>query len=190
MRRIISALLMIFAYVSCDVYALDWIRLHEEADKKNIQEALLSVKMNPDSLGDLYVLGLVYLNDYKDAEAYEIFNKILAQAPDTTEAQWGRAEVLRRRKEIEESEKLLNKIIKSNPQFSPAYISLAYLKYTQANFNEAVRLTQKVKKQGEDNVDVSNLTRAYSIFAGAKGMNSVLSSLLFSQSLTLGSDAS
>ena len=170
MKKVIFILLIIVFYLSSYVYALDWKRFHEEADSKNVQDALTSIKKNPDSLNELYILGLVYLNSHNDIEAQGVFRNILALAPDTLEAQWGLAEVLRRKKKIKESEELLNKIIKSNPDFSPAYISLAYLRYTQANFKEAIRLALKVRKQGRDYVDLSNYTRAYVIYAGAKGM--------------------
>ncbi|UCC94608.1 MAG: tetratricopeptide repeat protein [Candidatus Omnitrophota bacterium] len=151
-------------------YPLDWRTLHEQADSTSLPATLAEVEKNEDSLEALYVLALVYLNNHKDAEAGEIFKKILSLNPRTIEAQWGLAEVLRRKKKMKESEAVLNKIIKANPRFSPAYISLAYLKYTQTKFTEAVRLALKVQKQGRDKVDLSNYTRAYLIYAGAKGM--------------------
>jgi tetratricopeptide (TPR) repeat protein len=170
MRKSTVVLLMIIFYLSSYAYALDWKRLHEEADKKDVKEAKITVEKNPDSLDNLYILALVYLNHHKDPEAQEAFKAMLAIDPSSVEAQWGLAEALRRRKEIKESESLLVKIMKSSPEFSPAYISLAYIRYTQADFKEAIRLALKVKKQGRDNVDLSNYARAHAIFAGAKGM--------------------
>jgi len=118
----------------------------------------------------LYVLGLVYLNLHKDKEAGEVFNKITALSPKAIEAKWGLAEVLRRQHKNEESEKLLNEVINSDPEFSPVYISLGYLKYRQMDFNQAVRLSGKVLEQGEVKVDQTNHVRAHLLRAGAKGM--------------------
>ena len=150
--------------------ALEWKSLHEEADEKNLKDALASLNRNPESLADLYILGLVYLNLHKNKNADKVFGKMFALDPESVEAKWGLAEVLRRRKDIEKSQELLNNIIDSNPDFSPAYISLAYLKYTQTEFKQAIRLALRVQKQGKDNVDLSNYTRSYLIFSGAKGM--------------------
>jgi tetratricopeptide (TPR) repeat protein len=79
------------------------------------------------------------------------------------------AEVLRRQHKLGESEKLLNEVTKLNPEFSPAYISLAYIKYIQFNFNEGVKLAGKVLSQGEKKVDRSNRVRAYLLLGGIKG---------------------
>ena len=71
---------------------------------------------------------------------------------------------------MQKSEALTSEIVKSNPNFSPAYITLAYIKYMQMNFNQAVNLASKVLEQGEDQVDLSNYVRAILIVAGSKGM--------------------
>jgi len=113
---------------------------------------------------------LAYFAKHKDSEAAEVFNKIILLDPKTNEARWGIAEALRREHKIEKSEKILNEIIKADPDFSPAYITLAYVKYTQMDFEQSVRLALKVIRQGRENVDLSNYTRAYLLLAGAKGM--------------------
>jgi tetratricopeptide (TPR) repeat protein len=77
---------------------------------------------------------------------------------------------LRRQHKLKESELILDELIKSLPQFSPAYISLAYIKYIQMDFEKSVQLARKVIGQGADNVDLSNYVRSYAMMAGAKGM--------------------
>ncbi|MGE5197789.1 MAG: tetratricopeptide repeat protein [Deltaproteobacteria bacterium] len=151
-------------------YGLDWKKLHEKADSMNFADALADVRVRPDSIDDLYVLGLACLNFYKDKEAAGAFNKILNLDPKTIEAKWGVAEVLRRQHHPEKSEELLSEVLEADPDFSPAYITLAYIKYFQMNFNEAVRLTVKVLEQGERKVDRSNYVRAYLLYGGTKGM--------------------
>lgn len=155
------------AFASLDA---DWRKLHEEADRISLETALLRLQENPDSLNELYILGLVYFNLHKDREAMQVFDKIIAMSPDKIEAQWGRAEALRRIHELSESEKILKKVIKNNPDFSPAYISLAYIKYIKMDFEMSVSLAKTVIRQREENVDLSNYARAYAMFAGAKGM--------------------
>jgi len=61
-------------------------------------------------------------------------------------------------------------VLRDNPNFSPALISLAYIKYFQMNFKDSVRLALKVIEQGQDQMDLSNYTRALAMYAGAKGM--------------------
>lgn len=170
MRKInLLLILFLFAWVNFS-FALDWIRLHEDAENKLPGQALSSSQAKPDSIEDLYVLGLVYLNVHKDKEAKEAFEKILSLKADTFEARWGVAEVLRRQHQLAESGKILNEIIKAHPGFSPAYITLAYVKYIEMDFNGSVRLANKVIEQGKEDVDLSNYVRAYLLYSGAKGV--------------------
>ncbi|HTY44691.1 MAG TPA: TRAP transporter TatT component family protein [Patescibacteria group bacterium] len=151
-------------------YAWQWQRLHEEADKKDVAAALTKTKLDSGSLQDLYVLGLAYLNQHRDKEAGALFSRIITAEPGNLEARWGLAEVARRQHKLKESEEQLKAIIRADPAFSPAYISLAYLQYIKAEFEAATVSAYKVIKQGRSKVDLSNFTRAYLIYGGAKGM--------------------
>jgi len=172
MKKILFMLLVLFFFsvIPEACFSLGWKDLHEQADKISLKQALLAATIKPGSIEDLYVLGLVYLNLHKDKEAQQAFERIIRFDRQTQEARWGLAEALRRQNKLDESEKILNEVIKDNPEFSPAYISLGYLKYTQAEFKKTVELAAKVMKQGREAVDLSNFTRSYLLFAGAKGM--------------------
>ena len=168
--RIRFVVLAMFLSVCVQGYALDWKRLHEQADEVALSEAVALMESAPGSLENMYILALVYLNLHKVEEAEGIFEEMLVRDPDSKEAKWGLAEILRRRKETEASEEILEKLIKTYPSFSPAYITLAYSKYRQGEFNQAVKLALRVRRQERQNVDLSNYTRSYLIYAGAKGM--------------------
>lgn len=171
MKRINFALVLAFCFLFLDPgYALDWHTLHEEADHSALADTLAALSRNPDSPGRLYVLGLVYLDLHKDNEARDAFDKILSLAPGTFEAEWGAAEVLRRRHELDKSEAILNGILRAHPDFSPARISLAYIQYIRMNFNESVEQASYVIRQGRDSAGLSNFVRAITMYAGAKGM--------------------
>jgi Tfp pilus assembly protein PilF len=151
--------------------ALDWKGLHERSDKLTLKEAILATKENPESLPDTYVLALVYLNAHKEQEAEVEFNKVLKVDPASEEARWGLAEILRKRHKLQEAEKILSDIVLARQDFSPAYISLAYVKFLQLDFQKAVQLSKKVIQQGEyGDADLTDYARAYAIFAGAKGI--------------------
>ncbi|MCK9615370.1 MAG: hypothetical protein M0R48_07700, partial [Candidatus Omnitrophica bacterium] len=170
-RKITVAALAIifFAFVN-PCHALDWKKIHEEADKKDIKQAKSIQQENPQSQEAFYLLGLVYLNEYKNNEAGSTFGIMLNNNPDSIEAKWGLAEVLRRGHKLDKSEKILNEVIKENPQFSPAYISLAYIRYIKLDFKGASQLAYRVIKQQRKNVDATNYVRALLLYAGAKGM--------------------
>lgn len=164
---------VVFLFVLCwhsRIDALDWKALHEQADAGSMDDALSASRKSPNSIEKSYVLALVYLNNHKDREAEQVFRDILKIEPGLAEAKWGLAEVFRRQKKSKESHRLLSEIIKTNPGFSPAYITLAYLKYREGKFQETVKLVLKVRKQGREQVDLSNYTRSYLVYAGAKGM--------------------
>ncbi|MFA5337772.1 MAG: tetratricopeptide repeat protein [Candidatus Omnitrophota bacterium] len=161
---------VIFFFGANFCYAFEWRKVHEEADKKDIKQAKNIQQENPQSQEASYLLGLVYLNSYKNKEAGSVFDGMLSGNPDSIEAKWGLAEVMRRGHELDKSEKILNEIIKKSPQFSPAYISLAYIRYIKLDFNGASRLAYRVIRQQRKNVDTTNYVRALLLYAGAKGM--------------------
>ena len=150
--------------------AMDWQKLHDQADNVTLASARKSLAANPGSLTDQYVLALVYLNLHQDQNAEQIFNRMLEVDPDLIEAAWGRAEVLRRRHQRQAAEELLEKVIKADPHFAPALISLAYIKYFQMNYKASVNLALRVIEAGKDKSDLSNYVRGYAMYAGAKGM--------------------
>ncbi len=171
MRKVTLCLLFMLCFsFSSLCYALDWRRLHNEADKMSVDTAKETVLSNPDLIDNFYSLALVYLNQHKDKEAGEIFDRILVVDPDVFEAEWGRAEVLRRMHRMKESQDILKRLIKEHPAFAPALITLAYIRYIEMNFEETVRLGKRVIKLGRDHVDDPNYALAYMIVGGAKGM--------------------
>jgi len=88
---------------------------------------------------------------------------------DDMEVKWGEAEALRREHKLKQAEELLKEVIKAKPDFSSAYISLAYIKYIQTDFEESVKLAAKVIQQGRDIVGLSNYVQALVSYAAAKG---------------------
>jgi len=167
-KLVFTSIIVLFLVKFC--FAFEWKALHEEADKTNLAQALEGVQNNPNSYAAQYILGLVYLNLHQDKEAGEVFDRLVSLETGRSEARWGKAEVLRRQHKLDESEKILREVIKGDPNFSPAYVTLAYLRYTKLDFKEAMRLAVKVINQGRDNVDLTNFSRGYLIYAGTKGM--------------------
>lgn len=166
----LSLLVAFVFFIASNCLALDWRLLHKKADNQNLDAALAAIRLKPDSIENMYILGLVYLNLHEDSKAGDIFKKILDLNSNTLEAKWGLAESLRREHNLDVSEKILREVINSDPQFAPAYISLAYIKYIHMDFQGATKLALKVMQQGRENVDLSNYTRAYTMYAGASGM--------------------
>jgi tetratricopeptide (TPR) repeat protein len=168
-KKIIVSILIIFTCFSI-AYPMDWKSLHTRADNLSLFTAQEAAAKNPGSMGDQYILGLVYLNLHQDQAAYQVFNGLLANNPNLVEATWGLAESLRRNHDIVKAERLLNDVIKVDPQFAPALISLAYIKYSKMDFEGSVFLTLKIIQLGQDKMDLSNYVRAYCLYAGSKGM--------------------
>lgn len=152
------------------VFAFDWVALHNQADAMTAEQARAKVQETPASKENLYVLGLVYLNIYEIQKAQETFQEILSINPQKIEARWGYAEVLRRKHRLEEAIAILQELIKERPDYSPAFITLAYIKYIQRDFNESVRLTGIVINHRRQNVDDANFLRAHGLYGAAKGM--------------------
>jgi tetratricopeptide (TPR) repeat protein len=171
MKRTIGVILiLLFCTYGASVCAFDWKNVHEEADTLTVEDAQREVQAAPESAKALYLLGLTCLSAHRDADAHTVFTGILRGNANSYEALWGTAEALRRQHKIEESEKLLRRVIAQDTHFAPAMISLAYIKYIQADFKASVELAGRVIREGALKVDRSNYTRAYLLAAGGKGM--------------------
>jgi len=151
-------------------YALDWQKLHDIANQTSLKNALKDQKRAPENIDNLYVIGLVYFKHHMDDQAKNVFERLISLKPDCFEARWGIAEYQRRIYDYKNAEAALNTIIKNHPEFSPAYITLSYIKYMETGFEAVVNLMAKVINQGQDNVDLLTYVRAHCIYAGAKGM--------------------
>jgi len=167
--KTISVLLLFLSYTTI-CFAIDWRTLHEKADVTEEATALDMVAANPQKVEALYLLALIYMNHYKINQSLQVFNRLLEISPGNVEAEWGIAEIYRRQRKTEESTATLEEIIKNHPDFAPAKISLAYLKFIQRDFNRAVQLADDVIQHGQQQVDLGNYVRAYTLHAGAKGM--------------------
>ncbi len=129
MSRIVLLAIFIYFFDLSASGAMDWKGLHNQADNLSLAAAREMAAKNLASPSKQYVLGLVYLNLHQDQAADEIFSRLLADDPGLIELNWGKAELLRRRHDSLAAENLLNTVIKSDPQFARALISLAYIKY-------------------------------------------------------------
>jgi len=76
----------------------------------------------------------------RDNAAWLIFTKIVLNNPNDQDALWGKAEVLRRKRNYQESEGILNQILAQNPKHTSAMLSLAYIRYKDDRLDEAQTL--------------------------------------------------
>ena len=90
--------------------------------------------------------GLVLLKQRRDSEAKEVFAQVLASEPQNIDAQWGEAELLRRRGDYVEAERIYQEILSKNPEYIPALLSLG-LQYCKLNkLKEVTLLIGRVSK--------------------------------------------
>ncbi len=149
---------------------MDWKMLHEKAEKETLEEALRAVVNEPRSLEALYALGLVYLEKHKVDDADKVFRDMLRLDFRSTEAQWGIAEVMRRRHQRRQARLILEDIIRLSPDYAPAYITLGYLLFDDKEYDKSIQLAGRVLRHGRLKVDLTNYVRALLITGGAKGM--------------------
>ena len=163
--------LFVFLFINSRFcFGFEWIRLHDKATSMHSADAIKDFVYKADTPEDLYVLGLVYLEQYKALEAQMVFKEILKEEPDNMAARWGVAETLRRQHNYADSIPMLEKIMYQSPDFAPAYITLAYIRYIQGDFDGSIKLTGKVINMGRKNVDAANFLRSHGLYAAAKGM--------------------
>jgi Tfp pilus assembly protein PilF len=153
-----------------DAFALNWIELHDQAEEISLEQAEKSYYENREAPEYIYMLALVYLEEYKDDAAEAMFNKLLQADPDSVPARWGISEIKRRRYQLDQAVKQLVGLISQDPEFAPAYVTLAYTKFSLKEYEQALRLAKTVVAKGPEKVDKVNYVRAYLIMAGARGM--------------------
>ncbi len=167
-RTIFLTILLIA--ISSWAFSLDWVAIHNQADGLNPEEISSGTSYRQDSIEYNYLLALANLNLYRSEEALKYFKMVAEEDNNSIEAKWGEAEVLRRQHKLDESEKLLDSIIKENPKFAPALITLAYIRYLKMDFAKAAGYAHQVTELGAKNVDKPNFVRAYGLYAASKGM--------------------
>lgn len=168
--RITAFVLFMIIFFCAPIFAFDWVSLHEAANNLTLADVQRLQYENAQTIDAFYVLGLVYLSGYKDAEAQTMFLKILDKDPENIGAKWGISEVNRRNYNLDQAIEMFEALIIQAPDFSPSYVSLAYIKFNFKEYREAIILAKDVIRQGLENVDRINYVRAYLILAGANGM--------------------
>jgi len=79
----------------------------------------------------------------EDKQALSVYQKILEQDPEDSDALWGKAEIYRRRRQFSEAEAVLNEILKNDPCHASGLITLSYLRYNDNRLDEALDLINK-----------------------------------------------
>ena len=79
----------------------------------------------------------------KNNEAIAIFENVLYQQPDNTDALWGKAEVLRRENDYAQAEELLRRSLQIDPKHNPSIVALSYLRYKAGALDEAQKLINR-----------------------------------------------
>ncbi len=88
--------------------------------------------------------GLELLRVRKDNAAGDIFSRVLENNPADVEALWGKAEILRRKRDFEKTQEFLNRIFSIEPKHAPSLIILSYLRYKSDKLDEAQALAEEV----------------------------------------------
>lgn len=165
-------LVLAAALVICgtSAFCADWKAVHELANGRDLAAALRAAEKQPQSVEALYRLALVYMELFQNARAQEVVDRIMAIAPELPQARWVQAELLRRRHDIPASEMILRRLISQYPDFTLPYLTMGFIRYTQARFEEAAGFAAEVISRGSKKTDSVHYSRAYVLYGGSKGM--------------------
>lgn len=114
--------------------------------KNRISPMATIAALKAEQQNTLITQAFALLKARKDADALAIFEKTLLTQPNSLDALWGKAEVLRRRRDYQQAEKLFNEILKLYPGYVPALISLSYNRYKDDELNQALKLINQALK--------------------------------------------
>ena len=168
MKTFIAACICLFLFCIA-ASASDWKVLADQAIALSPEEVIALEKKQEKSAKDVYSLTIIYYRQYDGAR----LQKLLADA-EKTHAQTQAAEllaaiVLLHEHRYEESEKFLNRMLQSEPDFYPAHIVLAHLSYLQKDFTGAYTKARKLLKHKKE-LSRYHYTASLLIAAGARGI--------------------
>lgn len=152
------------------LYAVSLKELHEKAYQSTLEEVRKYSGSLSNKLEGHYILGLGYLKNHLEQKAFKEFEEILMLEPGNINALWGKAEILRRNAEYEKSVRILNEILRENPEHVPALITKSYTELLLGYLPQSIKIASEVERLqacGKP-VDKPNLARAYLIIATAK----------------------
>lgn len=148
---------------------IDWRAAHAALAVPDVAREAYKAGPGSQDPDSLYRHALACLTVHADDEAASAFDRMLADEPDSLPALWGRAEVMRRRHALTESRAALELLLARDPDFHPARISLAYLLFTQADFEGAIAGAAQVLSSRYP-PDLANRVRAHLVVTGASGI--------------------
>ncbi|MCX5713048.1 MAG: tetratricopeptide repeat protein [Candidatus Omnitrophica bacterium] len=102
---------------------------------------------------------LEFLRIRKDSQAEALLDEVLVSEPVNLDALWGKAEIFRRKYDYKNAQIFLRKVLKVNPKYYPARISLAYIQFRANEFNDAQKTIEDVLN--EDCVDQDTQALSY-----------------------------
>jgi len=155
---------------SFNTYALDWQRIYSRSAHIRVDDAVDMVKRDKSSVEALALLGFAYLHNNEMQKAQIIFRELLRLSPQTFEARWGLAEVMVRTGDLTGGEKELAAVLSEHPDFLPAQISEAYLKFCHNDYRVVLSMTGDILNKGIDQAGHEAYLRAYLMQAAALGM--------------------
>jgi len=148
----------------------DWRGLHDKAERKAWSAELAEKDLAGLGEADRYVMGVAALFFRDTASAEKCFRSILDDTPGHPFATWGQAEVLHRRQRDEAADELLSKVLAAQPQFAPARVTRARIRFVAGRFEECLEAAEQVVAQGRDNIDDGSAMRALLLVGAARGM--------------------
>ena len=151
-------------------HGFDWARLHSEAERVTFQSMSETEKSLDQQDDAVYVCALRLLAVHQDEAAERYFKAILARSPDSVGAAWGVGEVARRRHDLDRSRDLLEKVVKREPAFWPAVVSLSRVVFLKQDFHRSLELAEKVTDAGEKASDSATFALGLVMVGEAKAM--------------------
>ncbi|MFC1808583.1 tetratricopeptide repeat protein [Candidatus Omnitrophota bacterium] len=119
--------------------------------------------------------GLLSLYYYENARAQELFTRILESDPTNISALWGMAELQHRNHNYASCKDSIEKILRDEPTFSPAYVTLGFNEFVQAKFDNAIIYAHKTLAISNPKIAHARAA-AYILLAACKGMKAAKAS--------------
>jgi tetratricopeptide (TPR) repeat protein len=168
MKKFLSFIIFVCLFCSSS-FAADWKSPADLAAGLPPGAIINLENKNDKSAQDVYMLTIIYYREYQRARLKKLLGDNEKKMPDSPAVKLLQGIILMWDHRYQESRNVLNDVIKMNPDFYPAQITLAHLDYLQKDFTRAYRKAlQMIGKKSE--LSRFHFTVSLMLAAGSKGI--------------------
>jgi tetratricopeptide (TPR) repeat protein len=146
----LSLFLFILFSFSLTAIAADWKMLSDHAVSMSADGICSLENTKHKTSSDIYQLAIIYVRQFDYNKNKKLLREVENLMPDTAILKWLQALVFMQEHRLQESSENLLRLIKTDPEFYPAAITLAHVYYLKKDFTRSYSLARQLMERKKD----------------------------------------